>query len=112
MDTYKWQLNKAVVDRLYYTERIWMTTWGFAALYTATNLYFVKRGYFTNLMRSRVAPIWAYPTAFNLVCTFIMIKPLRPEEIKHQMNKRIYMGKWLTSTSMLPLDEHGNIKAD
>ena len=83
MDTYKWQLNKAVVDRLYYTERIWMTTWGFSALYTATNLYFIKRGYFTNLMRSRVAPIWAYTTAFNLVCTFIMIKPLRPEEIKH-----------------------------
>merc|ERR1711997_283684 len=44
-------------------------------------------------MRSRVAPIWAYTTAFNLTCTFIMIKPLRPEEIKHQMNKRIYMGK-------------------
>ena len=83
MDTYKWQLNKAVVDRLYYTERIWMTTWGFSALYTATNLYFIKRGYFTNLMRTRIAPIWAYTTVFNLVCTFIMIKPLRPEEIKH-----------------------------
>ena len=89
MDTYQWQLNKAVVDRLYYTEKIWSTTYGFAALFTAANMLYIKKGYFTNLMRSRLLPCWIYSTGFNLAITFIMLKPLRPEEISAQVKKRI-----------------------
>ena len=110
MDTYQWQLNKAVVDRLYYTEKIWSTTYGFAALFTAANMLYIKKGYFTNLMRSRLLPCWIYSTGFNLAITFIMLKPLRPEEISAQVKKRISMGRWLTSVYHLPFDEHGNIK--
>ena len=112
MDTYVWQLNKAVVDRLYYTERIILTTYGFAGLYTATNMLFIKKGYCAPLMRTRVMPIWLYATGFNAAMAFIMLKPLRPEEINAQVKKRISMGKWLTSVYHLPLDEHGNIKKE
>ena len=112
MDTYQWQLNNAVVQRLYYTERICMTTYGFAGLYTATNMLFIKKGYFAPLMRKRLFPIWAYATGINLVLCFIMLKPLRSEEIKAQVAKRITMGKWLSSVYHLPMDEHGNIRKE
>ena len=105
-------MNKAVVDRLYYTERIVTTTYGFAAAYTAVNMLFIKKGYFAGTMQKRLFPIWLYATGFNAVCSFIMLKPLRPEEIKHQLRKRISMGRWLTSIYHLPLDEHGNIRKD
>ena len=41
METYEWQKNKAVVDRLYYSERILETTTFFAAAATATNALYV-----------------------------------------------------------------------
>lgn len=42
MDNYNWQLNKAIVDRLYYTERVCETTWGFCTLFTATNMIYIR----------------------------------------------------------------------
>ena len=106
MDTYQWQKNNAIVCRLYYTERIVLTTWGFAGLYTATNMLFIKKGYFSPLMRTRIMPIWAYTTAFNLAMAFIMLKPLRSEEISAQVTKRLNLGKWLCSVYHLPWDEN------
>ena len=50
-------------------------------MFTATNMLYVKKGYFTGLMRSRLLPVWMYTTGFNLAMTFIMVKPLRSEEI-------------------------------
>ena len=97
MDNYNWQLNKAIVDRLYYTERVCETTWGFCTLFTATNMLYIKKGYFAPLMRTRLFPCWLYATAFNAVIAFIMLKPLRQEEIQVQMRKRMLMGKWLYS---------------
>ena len=112
MDTYRWQKNNAIVLRLYYTERVCLTTWGFASLYTATNMLFIKKGYFTGLMRTRIMPIWAYTTAFNAAVAFIMIKPLRSEEISCQIAKRIEMGKWLSSVYHLPWDANDGFNGD
>lgn len=48
METYEWQKNKAVVDRLYYSERILTTSTLFAGFYTATNLLYIRKNYFAN----------------------------------------------------------------
>ena len=109
MDTYTWKLNKAIVDRLYYTEMITKTTYGFCTAFTATHMLFIRKGYFAGTMQKRLFPMWLYATAFNATMAFIMLKPLRPEEIKAHWNKRLSMGRWLTSVYHLPLDEHGNI---
>ena len=97
MDKYEWQRNKAVVDRLYYSERTVQTTVFFAGAYTLTNLFFMRQNYFSNLMRSRILPIWGYTLGFNAVILFILLKPLRQEEIRSQWDKRMKMGKWLYS---------------
>jgi len=41
METYEWQKNKAVVDRLYYSERIVLGTSLFALGSTATSLLYI-----------------------------------------------------------------------
>ena len=97
MDAYEWQRNKAVVDRLYYSERTVQTTTFFASAYTLTNMFFIKKGYFVPTMRSRLLPVWGYTMAFNAAVLFILLKPLRPEEIRTQVDKRLIMGKWLYS---------------
>ena len=105
MDTYAWQKNKAVVDRLYYTERIWETTCFFAGAFTATNMMFIRQGYFANTCRARIAPTIMYTLAFNCALTFILLKPLRWEdEIVPQVRKRLAMGKWLQGTFHLDED--------
>ena len=97
MDQYNWQRNKAVVDRLYYSERTVQTTVFFASAYTLTNMFFIKKGFFVPTMRARLMPVWGYTMAFNAAVLFILLKPLRPEEIRTQVDKRINMGKWLYS---------------
>ena len=97
MDNYDWQKNKAIVDRLYYTEQVCKATWGFCFFFTLTNALYIKKGYFAPLMRKRIAPCWVYATGFNAVVGGMLIKPLRPEEIKPQLRKRWNMGKWLYS---------------
>lgn len=82
MDTYEWQKNFAIVNRLYYTERLWETTLFLTAGYTATNLSYIKKGYFANVMRQRVVPIWGKVLAFNVAITFILLAPLTSDEIK------------------------------
>ena len=105
MDEYEWQLNRAIVDRLYYTERVWETTTVFGGIYTMMNYNFMRRNYFSSMARGRIAPTWAYIIGFNLAVTFIMVKPLDMEtEIKPQMRKRLAMGKWLYSTFHLDED--------
>ncbi len=48
METYEWQKNKAVVDRLYYSEIILTNSTYFAVGYTATNLLYIRKNYFAN----------------------------------------------------------------
>ncbi len=98
MDTYEWQKNFAIVNRLYYTERLWETTLFATICYTATNLLYIRKGYFTNTMRARLVPIWYKMLGFNTAVTFILLKPLTADEIKVQTRKRFIMGKWLYST--------------
>lgn len=98
MDTYEWQKNFAIVNRLYYTERLWETTLFFTGGYTATNLMYIKKGYFANTMRARLLPIWGKVIGFNLAITFILLAPLQKDEISVQLRKRTIMGKWLYST--------------
>ena len=86
-----------MVDRLYYTERVCETTYGAALAFTATNMLYIKKGYFAPLMRTRLIYPWLYATAFNATIGFMLLKPLRKDEIQVQVRKRIIMGKWLYS---------------
>ena len=97
MDNYEWQLNRAVVDRLYYTERVNQSTFFACSVYTATNMLFVRKGYFAPVMRTRLLPCWGVMIGFNATVSFMLLKPLRKEEIQVQLKKRMSMGKWLYS---------------
>ena len=97
METYEWQKNKAVVDRLYYSERILETTTFTAVGFTATNLLYIQKGYFAELARRRLGKTWIYWGGINAVCLFILLRPLTREEIAVQWKKRLNMGKWLYS---------------
>ena len=108
MDKYEWKRNHAVVMRLYYSERLAQTSLFFASAYTATNLFFIKQGYFPGLMRSKLLPVWMYAIGLNAVVQFILLKPLRPEEIRVQWKKRLTMGKWLYTTYHLEDVYHDN----
>lgn len=98
MDKYEWKKNYAIVNRMYYTERLWETTIFVAAVYTWSNMLFIRKGYFAPLMKQRLVPIWGKIFAFNSVITFILLAPLQKEEIRVQMRKRFIMGKFLYST--------------
>ena len=70
---------------------------------------YIKKGYFAPLMRTRLLPCWMYATAFNGVVSFMLLKPLRKEEIQVQLRKRINMGKWLYSIYHLdPVEGEGS----
>jgi len=98
MDKYEWKKNYAIVNRMYYTERLWETTIFVAAVYTWSNMLFIRKGYFAPLMKQRLVPIWGKLFAFNSVITFILLAPLQREEMRVQMRKRFIMGKFLYST--------------
>ena len=59
---------------------------------------FMRKGYFVNTMRARLAPVWFKMLAFNSGVTFILLAPLQKSEIDIQVKKRFIMGKWLFST--------------
>ena len=105
MDNYDWQKNRAIVDRLYYTERVCQSTYFACAVFTATNMLYIKKGYFAPVMRQRLIPCWLYATGFNVVVGGLLIKPLHADEIQMQLKKRIVMGKWLYSLSHLDAPE-------
>jgi hypothetical protein len=97
METYEWKKNKAVVDRLYYSERILTTSFYFATAATATNLLFIKKGYFVDMAKARIPKTWIYFGVFNAVTLFVLLRPLTKDEIALQWRKRKLMGKWLYS---------------
>ncbi len=106
METYEWQKNKAVVDRLYYSERILLGTTLAASFYTATNLLFVQKNYFASTMRNRIPRTWAWWGITNAVCFFVLLRPLTKDEIAVQWRKRKIMGKWLyTLYHLEPIEE-------
>lgn len=106
MENYEWQKNKAVVDRLYYSERILLGSTLFASFYTATNLLFVQKNYFASTMRARIPRVWTWWAIGNVVALFILLRPLTKHEIEIQWRKRLIMGKWLyTLFHLEPIEE-------
>ena len=57
MDTYQWQHNKAVVDRMYYSERIVEVVFGFAATATALDSFLIYKNYFAEASRARIPKV-------------------------------------------------------
>ena len=106
METYEWQKNKAVVDRLYYSEMILTRSTLFAGLYTACNLLYINKNYFASTMRARSPRVWTYWAVGNALALFILLRPLTKDEIAVQWRKRQIMGKWLYSLFHLePIEE-------
>ena len=106
METYEWQKNKAVVDRLYYSERILLGSTLFAGSYTAINMLYIQKNYFAKEMRARIPKVWTWWAIGNAVALFILLRPLTKEEIQVQWRKRQIMGKWLYSLFHLePIEE-------
>ena len=95
MESYDWQKNKAVVDRLYYSERIIEGSTLFALGFSAVNLLYIQKNYFANIMRARIPVVWKYWAIGNTVTLFLLLRPLTKEEISIQWRKRLVMGKWL-----------------
>lgn len=106
MESYDWEKNKAVVDRLYYSERIFVNSTLFAGMYTACNLLYIQKNYFSSTMKARIPKIWTYWAIGNAVALFILLRPLTKDEIAVQWRKRQVMGKWLYSLFHLePIEE-------
>ena len=109
METYEWQKNKAVVDRLYYSERIFVNSTLFMFAYSAVNLLFIKKNYFPELMLQRIFKVHRYWAIGNALALFILLRPLTKDEIAVQWRKRQVMGKWLYSLFHLePIEEGKN----
>lgn len=106
METYEWQKNKAVVDRLYYSERILLGTTLFTMGYNAVHVLFINKNYFSNTMRARLQGSFKYWALINAVSLFVLLRPLTKDEIAVQWRKRQIMGKWLYSLFHLePIEE-------
>ena len=72
MDNYTWQKNKAIVDRMYYSERVFTTSTLFAAAFTATNLLHIKKNYFADIAKARLFPTLKYYLIFNVAIIAIL----------------------------------------
>jgi len=95
MDNYEWEKNKAVVDRMYYSERVLSTTTIFAGFFTSFNMLYIKKGYFANAARSRILPTLKWWAIINAVTIPMLLRPLTKEEMAQQWRKRLIMGKYL-----------------
>ena len=85
------------MDRVYYTERIVQITFGTAILGTALDLMFLNKGYFVERSRYRLPRYWIFATAISSFSAFVLLKPLTKDEIWNQWQKRVNMGKYLSS---------------
>ena len=95
MENYEWEKNKAVVDRMYYSERVLLTTSLFLGFFNIANVSMLRNGYFADTVRARIAPSFLYFALFNIVVTGVLLRPLTKEEIQQQWRKRKIMGKYL-----------------
>lgn len=97
MENYDWQKNYAIVQRMYYAENIFKFSLMGASMFTAVNLFYVKKNYFADVARSRIVPTWKYFAIFNLLTVPVLLRPLTRDEIVIQWHKRLTMGKYLYS---------------
>ena len=97
METYEYQKNKAIVERMYYCERILQGSTFAATVYTGVNLMFMQRGYFAHRGRAGIPKVWGMWAVWNATIFFLLLKPLQRDEMAIQWRKRKIMGKWLYS---------------
>ena len=95
MDNYEWQKNKAIVDRMYQTERVFQTTTAFAFVFTLTNAIHMRNGYFAARAKSYILPTWKWWALITFPTMAVLQFPLTADERRRQLRKRITMGKWL-----------------
>ena len=95
MDTYEWQKNEAIVNRMYYSERVVESTTFAALAFTATNMLHIRNGYFAARARSYILPTWKWWAIINVCTVAVLQYPLTQDERRRQLRKRINMGKWL-----------------
>ena len=95
MDNYDWEKNKAIVDRMYYSERVLLVTSLFAGFFTSFNMLYIKKGFFADVARSRIMPTFKYFALCNLIVIPVLLKPLTKQEMAIQWKKRLIMGKYL-----------------
>ena len=106
METYEWQKNEAIVNRMYYTERVFQTTTAAAVTFTGVNQMFATKGYFAQTARARFLPTWKWWALITFPTIAILQYPITAQERYLQIRKRRSMGKWLYGTFHLELDEH------
>ena len=83
MDNYEWQKNKAIVDRMYYAERVFTTSTIGATLFTGLNIVMLRNAKFSqNTMRARLLPTLKWYIIFNVVTIGLLLRPLQKAEIK------------------------------
>ena len=97
MDTYEWQKNFAVVNRIYYSENCLKGTTFAASAYTAANLVMIRNNYFKKAATAALLPIWKKWLIVNVVVIGTLLRPLTYFEIEQQWRKRCHMGRYLFS---------------
>ena len=91
---------------MYYVERVFTTSTIFASFFTAFNMLYIKKGYFADAARSRIAPTWKFWLITNLLVSTVLLRPLTKEEMAVQWRKRKIMGKYLYTLYHLdPVEE-------
>ena len=95
MDRYEWQKNKAIVDRMYYSERVVQTTTFFALAFTATNALHMRNNFFAARAKTYILPTWKWWAIINVCTVAVLQYPLTKDERSKQLHKRLSMGKWL-----------------
>jgi hypothetical protein len=106
MDNYEWIKNKAVVDRMYYSERVLLGTSIAASFSVAANVVFMRNNYFADKARARIFPTIRNWAVLNVVVIATLLRPLTKEEMLQQWRKRLVMGKYLyTLYHMDPVEE-------
>ena len=106
METYEWQKNRAIVDRMYYTERVAETTTFFALSFMACNQFYVSKGYFADIARARMIPTLKWWFLLTIPTCLMLQWPLTKEERYLQMRKRWVIGKFVYSTWQLDRDDN------
>ena len=61
METYEWRKNKAIVDRLYYTEMILRGSTFSAVFMTCLHYSFIKHNYFVAMSKRRIPQVSLNP---------------------------------------------------
>ena len=93
MDTYEWQKNFAIVNRIYYAENCIKYSTLAAGGYTAMNMVMIRNNYNKIAATASLLPVWKRWAVMNVVVIAVLLKPLTRFEIEQQFRKRLHMGQ-------------------